>query len=132
KVFCIDPNKISELFIRLLEKESFVQSSTREIGDYSVSIQNIDDKIFKISCNGNAFEKGFESRENDINFIINNLKPMIGNVSDQHLNRQIKLLYGDLFNKYAFESIFDIKDYIFDAHHYLIEFIKVCLTETTL
>jgi hypothetical protein len=132
KIFSIDPKKISELFIRLLEKESFVQSSTREIRDHSVSIQNIDDKIFKISYNNSTFEKDFESRENDINFIINNLKPMIGNVSDQHLNRQIKLLYGDLFNKYAFESIFDIKDYIFDAHHYLIEFIKVCLTETTL
>lgn len=134
KVFCIDPHKISELFIRLLEKESFVQASTRKVGDYSVSIQNIDDESFKIFFNGNSFEERFESRENDINFIINNLIPLINNVSDRHLKRQIKLLYSDLFNKYAFESIFDTKDYIyiFDANHYLIVFIKVCLTETTL
>ncbi|MDR4945311.1 hypothetical protein [Neobacillus cucumis] len=132
KLFSLDPNINCELFIELLERESFVQSSSRKVKEHSIAIQNIQDKKFQVLYHEMVFEKDFENREIDIPFIINSLKPYLSKISERELTRQVRLLYSDLFSESAYESIFENKDYLFEADDYLTQFLKVCLTDISL
>ena len=132
KLFSLDPKINCELFVELLERESFVQSSSRKIKEHSIAIQNIRDKKFKVLYHEMVFEKDFESREIDITFVINSLKPFLTNVSERELTRQVRLLYSDIFSEGAYESIFEQRAYLFEADDYLTQFLKVCLTDISL
>ncbi|MDH6374902.1 hypothetical protein M2444_006766 [Paenibacillus sp. PastF-3] len=131
-LFSFDPQRCCEFLIGLLENELFVESSTREANGHAIVIQNINDKMLKVSCHDITLEKVFETREIDTDFIIDNLKPSLEDVSDQELTMQVRLLYNDLFNKGAYESIFDQKDYLFEVDDYINHFMKVCLMESKL
>lgn len=74
-LFSFDPQRCCEFLIGLLENELFVESSTREANGHAIVIQNINDKMLKVSCHDITLEKVFETREIDTDFIIDNLKP---------------------------------------------------------
>ncbi|MGK3722398.1 hypothetical protein ACSLFS_25335 [Priestia megaterium] len=132
KILDINPSKICMLFIELLEKECFIPLASRNIDDYLVSIENINNQTFKITKSELILEKNFGTRENDIKFIIDNLKSILKDTNLKNLDRICKLLYGNLFDKDTYESIFENQDYLFTSTDYLIGFIKVGLTEYTL
>lgn len=131
-LFSHDPQRCCGIFIGLLENELFVESSKREANEHAIVIQNINDEMLKVSCQDIVLEKAFETREIDTACIIDSFKSSLKDVNDRELTRQVRLLYTDLFNKGAYESIFEQKDYLFQADDYLNQFMKVCLTESKL
>lgn len=131
-LFLSDPQRCCKVFIGLLEKELFIESSTREVNEHAIVIQNSNDTMLKVSYNDITFEKAFETRVIDTDFIIGSLKHSLKDVNDRELTRQVRLLYADLFNKGAYVSIFDQKDYLHEADDYLNQIMKVCLTESEL
>ncbi|MED5247588.1 hypothetical protein [Priestia sp. LL-8] len=128
KILEVNPQKVCKLFIELLEKECFITLSTRDINEQTISIENINNQLFKIS--NVDLEKSFSTRQEDIDFIISNCESSLKNVDKQHLERICKLLYSNLFDANAYESIFEEEGYLFDSVDYLIKFIKLSLTKT--
>ncbi|MGH1160297.1 hypothetical protein ACQVTW_13990 [Bacillus mycoides] len=130
KMIEINPKETLELFIQLLEKECFTVQSNTTINEQVISIQNKQDEYFSMTGFVSIPRKKFNFRENDINFIINNLEVFLEDIDNKKLDSMCKLLYGSLFDKYAYESIFEEKEYRFDATDYLIDFIKITLTKS--
>lgn len=132
RIIDVKPIEAYELFIYLIEKECFIAISNRDIEQQTFSIRNIHNKYFCIPEFKNSVQQEFKSREEDLNYIINNLKLSIEGVNNKTLDRMSKLLYGGLFDKDAFESIFEKREYRLNPTDYLISIIKVSLTECSI
>lgn len=102
----------------------YVQSSERNIDNNTLRIDNYN-SFFTLSINSIVCLRGdFKTREKDIAEIKKTIRQNIGKAKPYLIDRIAKLLYGDLFIKDAFTSIYERDQYLFDFEDYLTELIK--------
>lgn len=112
------------LLIELLENKSERCSSERKISNMNFKIEKTVNKYCILIDNVKIIEQTFSGRIYDIKNIIDTVKKNYHNINEDELERNIKLLYGDLFIEEAFESIFSEKEYCFSVKDYLVFLIK--------
>lgn len=119
--------EVVNYIVFLLEKSINIDFATRDINNKAFKIQKADNK-YTISVDGREImDSVFINRTIDINSILKTVKQMYPRIDNEELERNIKLLYSDLFSKEAYESIFEEKEHLFEIHDYLIVLLKKCL-----